>query len=350
MNSSRELPAFEEGKLRVVRTSPLPGGRVPVPKQMLQMQSSDLESQDRKVNLFLCSYNVGTLAPREPGVKIQYLREQLDAHGVTLAFLQETRTRTSQMVTSATHVRVTSAADSGVGGIEVWLLRRMRKSGATLFDPKQAQVYVALPEVLILRATCSGVNYLVVSAHAPHTGRTEDEQKSFWDLLTCEVRKYQAQTPNELLGIDANAHFATASLPNLGEHGCEIRANSASGYFAEFLEKCSLFLPSTFEQYHEGPTTTWVSPANGQTARCDYIALSLDWRHARVKVKSYVLPSIDSGRSGEDHIPVAAEVYLFLQSRRPKSVVPSFDRVKLQRCCPDKLRDIFGRRMHPLGG
>ena len=117
MNSSRELPAFEEGKLRVVRISPLPGGRVPVPEQMLQMQSSDLESRDRKVNLFLCSYNVGTLAPREPGVKIQYLREQLDAHGVTLAFLQETRTRTSQMVTSATHVRVTSAANSGVGGI-----------------------------------------------------------------------------------------------------------------------------------------------------------------------------------------------------------------------------------------
>ena len=285
MNSSRELPAFEEGKLRVVRISPLPGGRVPVPEQMLQMQSSDLESRDRKVNLFLCSYNVGTLAPREPGVKIQYLREQLD---------------TSQMVTSATHVRVTSAANSGVGGTEVWLLRRMRKSGVTLFDPKQVQVYVALPEVLILRATCSGVNYLVVSAHAPHTGRTEDEQKSFWDLLTREVRKYQAQTPS------------------------------------------NLFLPSTFEQYHEGPTTTWVSPANGQTARCDYIALPLDWCHARIK--SYVLPSIDSGRSGEDHIPVAAEVYVFLQSRRPKSVVLSFDRVKLQRCCPDKLRDIFGSR------
>ena len=48
--------------------------------------------------------------------RLQYMREQLEAHGSDVATLQETRTKSSQLVQANSHIRVTSAAQDGKAG------------------------------------------------------------------------------------------------------------------------------------------------------------------------------------------------------------------------------------------
>ena len=293
---------------------------------------------DKKRSLFIVTYNVGTLGPKDGGVKIQYLREQLEAHEVTIACLQETRARSSQMITSRTHIRVTSAASQGHGGVEIWLLRTSRLN-RMLFDPKKVQVHLAQPEILMLSATYCDTNLLIVCAHAPHTGKPEPEHVAFWTMLRTQIRKFQGQCSNVILGLDANAHFVSDHAPYVGSLGLENRENRAGELFLETLEECQLCLPTTFEQYYEGDTMTWTNPTNGTQSRCDYIALPLAWCSAAIR--GYLLPSLDAGRQGEDHVPVALDVTIYLSAFSRRHPVMAFDRVQLQKATSTQIRAAF---------
>ena len=308
-----------------------------IPPILLEAMQNNLEVE-KKCKFFLVTYNVGTLGPKDGGVKIQYLREQLEAHEVTIACLQETRARSSQMITSRTHVRITSAASQGHGGVEIWLLRTSR-TNRMLFDSKKVQVHLSQPEILILSASYCGINLLIVCAHAPHTGKPESEHVAFWTLLQTQIRKFQGQCSNVILGIDANAHFATDHGPFVGSLGLESRENRAGELFLETMEECQLFLPTTFDQYYEGDTMTWTNPTNGTQSRCDYIALPLAWRHSAIR--GYLLSSLDAGRQGEDHLPVALDVTIFLSTVSRRRTGKTFDRVQLQKATPMQIRLAF---------
>ena len=208
-----------------------------------------------------------------------------------------------------------------------------------LFDSKKVQVHLSQPEILILSASYCGINLLIVCAHAPHTGKPESEHVAFWTLLQTQIRKFQGQCSNVILGIDANAHFATDHGPFVGSLGLESRENRAGELFLETMEECQLFLPTTFDQYYEGDTMTWTNPTNGTQSRCDYIALPLAWRHSAIR--GYLLSSLDAGRQGEDHLPVALDVTIFLSTVSRRRTGKTFDRVQLQKATPMQIRLAF---------
>lgn len=242
------------------------------------------------------------------------------------------------MITSRTHVRLTSSASQGHGGIDIWLLR-VSSTGKVLFDPKKIQVYLAQPEILMLSVDYHETRFLIISAHVPHTERPESDHATFWNLLRTQVRKYQGQCSNIILGLDANTHFATDQLPHLGALGLETHANRAGEFFLETLEECQLFLPTTFDQYYEGDTMTWTNPTNGTRSRCDYIALPLAWRNATIH--GYLLPSINAGRQGKDHFPIALDVTVFLSTKARVRNDIAFDRMQLQKATPEQLQQAF---------
>ena len=127
-----DMPPWLEGKL-----CPLEPHATAVcdriPTCLVDTLQPQAETKEWPVHLRLVTYNVGTLGTKATQVKVQYMREQLEAHGCDVAMLQETRARSSQMVQSGTHIRVTAAAKDGKGGTEIWLLRTHPKSGSTLF-------------------------------------------------------------------------------------------------------------------------------------------------------------------------------------------------------------------------
>ena len=280
-------------------------------------------------SLFVCSYNAATLGQKAGGVYVRFLREQAWAHQLDILFLQETRSKESQMVLSQTHIRLVSASAKGVGGLETWLRRAGGQKEMKGFEVQETQVLLSEPEIFLVKARLRSVTLLLLNAHAPHSGHTETEIRVFWDRLSASVLPYVARFPNLVVGIDANAHFDVPNEPLVGHHGLEERSNSNASWFQLFLHKARLCLPSTFAAFHEGPTETWHSHANGRWARCDYIAVPQDWMQGHLK--SYVLNSLDEGKRAIDHFPVALEIKVRTLLKYVHRKRASFDRIALQR-------------------
>ena len=91
-----------------------------LPQELLKPPATT--SVMKQLKIFAATYNVATLGKGSGGF-VHYLRQQAEMHGLDLLFLQETRSRKSQMVLSKSHIQITSEAINGVGGLELWLAR-----------------------------------------------------------------------------------------------------------------------------------------------------------------------------------------------------------------------------------
>lgn len=141
--------------------------------------------------LYFATYNVATLGGRRGPYVVQYLKEQMSAHGLDLLCLQETRSRGSNLIVSTHHLRVVSEADQGHGGIEMWLARSDAK-GRKVFDKEHVQVLVSESELQLVRARCRGVELLIVNGHAPHSGHSEEQISCFWRRLATMIDDFRA--------------------------------------------------------------------------------------------------------------------------------------------------------------
>ena len=128
-------------------------------------------------------------------------------------------------------------------------------------------------------------------------------------------------------------------MPHVGPHGLETTSNLAAELFLAYLVEFQLFLPSTFEHLHYGPTWTWSGHANGHHARCDYLAIPLTW--FVTEISSTCVHSLDLGGKTIDHIPVTIDVKLTYQRDTALPTKPSFDRRRFQSTPIDTLKEIF---------
>ena len=314
-------------------------GRI-VPALMPSAQTRETDPRPVKRVWKCVTYNVSSLQPRKSAFFATYLREQIAKSDYAVSFLQETRSRESQLVTSQSHFRITAAADRGRGGVEIWLLRRFQNGASTGFAKEAIQVLYADPQFLLTKAVCKGTDYLFFTFHAPHSGVEEGEQQRFWALLRHELMHWVPIYPNFIGGFDANAHMSYATLPHIGQHGLEERTNFAGTSLGNLLAQLGSWLPSTFEACHAGPTKTWISNVNGQGARCDYFMLPEEWNGP---CRTFPDDELDSGTAGIDHSPLACEIEVYLTKHKGSKVRCNFDRQRLQQCAPETLAALFSK-------
>lgn len=170
--------------------------------------------------------------------------------------------------------------------------------------------------------------------------------EDFWAKLTMELLPLSKKHTNVLIGIDANAHFASGDGQVIGDHGLEEQENVSGRCFKDFLHQLEGALPSTFEWIHEGDTTTWTSNVNGRRARCDYFVCPIGWIHQQLH--TYPVHWLDEGNSGTDHTPLAIDCTLQQSiSRRPKPQ-KKFDRRALQQADPKWLEQQFADFKSPF--
>lgn len=243
-------------------------GRI-MPSLLADQDAKEATNEVFKQKWNLLTYNVSSLQPRKSAFYVTYLRQQIAKAGYEVSFLQETRCRESQMLTSQSHYRLTSAAEAGRGGVEIWSLREKEPDCRTGFRKELIQVLHAEPQVLIAKATCKGVEYLFFTFHAPHSGAPDEVHQKFWMNLQNELVHWTQRFPNFVGGFDANAHVSFETEPRIGTHGLEARTNLAGTYLQSLLVNIGGWLPSTYECCHSGDTSTWISNVNGQGARCD---------------------------------------------------------------------------------
>ena len=280
----------------------------------------------------VATYNVGSLQNASGTVQDtvlrtqEYLRQQAHCHEIDCLFLQETRAKNSNLISSDTHLRLVAASNNRKGGTEIWLRKRRVNGTATGLKQQDVLVLVSEPELMIARVRWPYGSFLLVSAHAPHSGWSSGDIENWWQQLSRTVTGFHTPLKEWLIiGIDANARFDGEDQPWIGPYGVAAKSNKAAQHFADLLRQHGLFLPATFEEYHSGTSQTWRANSDLPGARCDYICLPMQWK--TFQPRSQNLPSLDAGTAAYDHTPVGVWCCLsFTRMRRSK---PQFDTRKI---------------------
>ena len=258
------------------------------------------------VNLKCCTYNVRTLQDpknKASGGIAEYLRAQLSQSEYHLCALQETRARTTCTIESADFIRLVVAGDNGQGGCEIWVSKRNRLGGQQAFTLQHLTVIHQESSILAVRIRVGKEFLVAISAHAPHSGRAEEERLQWWDKLSKIVRQGRMRGRLILLG-DFNAQFGAEMEDTIGEILNE-KGTQNGEQLGRLLQEASMWVPSTYKHCHSGEVGTWVHPKTKQAIRLDYIAL--DHRLAAFDVQSRIDEEIDHPGAGEDHRAVSLE-------------------------------------------
>ncbi|CAE7949096.1 unnamed protein product, partial [Symbiodinium sp. KB8] len=263
--------------------------------------------------LLLCTYNAQSMHKKK-----ELCRTQFKARGVHIAFLQETRARTSSICTAADYITVSSTAKQGQGGCAIWV-------AASLPNCKVKANHIKVlhqdHRILLARLCTAQLDCLLLSAHAPHSGAPAQEREAWWEGLQSLLRKHYTGSIPLLAGIDANAQVGAIESPAIGSHAADEETPNGS-CLREVCDAHCLALPTTFcgpngkTQSVDADAYTWTAP-NGARYRIDYIMLPQPCV-AAVEARS-VWHTFETG-GPEDHVPVLTSLRLRAKGDRANSL------------------------------
>lgn len=243
--------------------------------------------------------------------RMTYLEEQLLEKNVTIAGFQETRNKNPGTSMTANYYKYKTASSNGQGGVELWIHRvhplGNAPNGPVNFDPSRTTVVFADHRTLLLHAHFgTGCSRAFLIAHAPHKCQAEDLKALWWDNIHRILVRLPGSPPVVAL-VDANASVGSHQHPGIGN--LFVTEEDYNGLrLRQLLDSFALWIPSTFEGIHEGPSETWFSSASKVPAgqRLDYILLPVTWQ--TYKCTSAVLPDIDVAQSNIDHFALCVTV------------------------------------------
>ena len=290
------------------------------------------------LNITVATYNVRSLqstGERFAGLTA-YLRAQCAERHIDIVCLQETRVRTSQVVSFQDYVRFTSACDdSGQGGTEIWLKKFQHGKPSPLLKERNYLVLHHDSECLILQLKVHGTEFFIVSAHAPHSGVGKESIESWWKSFD-NLLGGRVGLGHVIIGIDANTHFQWEVEGIVGTCDLERRSSASSETFVSLLKNQDLWLPSTFSECHFGPSGTWKHMAYGSWHRNDYICLSHSLQCS--EVATWVDGTLDSGGSNVDHLALLAQIRCSITGPAHKrSKKPKINVAAIREADPQKL-------------
>ena len=191
--------------------------------------------------------------------RAKFLGDQLGSQGVCVAALQETRSRSSETYVSRSHIRLTSAkSDDGSYGVELWFARE-HAFMPLYFQPDDCLAVHWNPRILAVRFTRSSLRVLFVCVHAPHS------RDGWWDDLFQLSRRITQDAYLVLLG-DYNLHLHFSHAQGIGDLVWGTPNPDPPAAFYRLIDHFSLRLPSTFDSWQLGDTTTWCPSVPGPLA------------------------------------------------------------------------------------
>ena len=156
--------------------------------------------------------------------------------------------------------------------------------------------------MLVLQVAAPFLRFVYVVGHAPRFGRNEHEVIQWWRNLWDQIPLYLQESPF-VLALDANTTVGHDIDDHIGGHQAG-RHESRSEPFVEFVHKCSVFLPATFEDLRHGAGETWAH-TSGSKRRIDFIGLPRSW--TMLHCDSWVLDDFGAAIITTDHSATCAE-------------------------------------------
>ena len=238
------------------------------------------------------------------------LADQLLAHNIHVAFLQETRADAGSTRVGR-YLRYASGAERGQFGTEIsfrehhQVLGPATKSpGGTLFDKASFVMVYSDVRRLFLRFSSGRLSLLLVALHSPHRA-TEQSLISGWWQETRTLLQTHVRQSCLLIGGDLNASLGGVTSTHVGGVAAEDEDLPGS-WVHDIAKKFGLFLPATFTACHSGQSYTYTQKKGGAHCRPDFLLVPVAWAHERVA--SWCEPAIQAGHSTPDHVAACAAV------------------------------------------
>ena len=254
----------------------------------------------------------------------QIVFAQFRAAKVCIFALQETRVRKICHQLEDYLIYKGNATPQGHHGVLVALSTSIPYGSYCDASGKKKMLYFAKKDIsvictgarfVLLRICTDWVHFVIIAAHAPHSGNPIADIEHWWTSLVAQIPPRLAGWPVLLLA-DANAKVGADTCHSIGDHGAEIGDEKAIP-FTSFVRGMDLWLPSTF-QCHSGPTGTWLHPS-GKWLRNDYIGLPNRW--ILRSCASWISDDIDVALQREDHRAALVSITMNIERashRRPQ--------------------------------
>ncbi|CAE7571129.1 unnamed protein product [Symbiodinium sp. CCMP2592] len=227
-----------------------------------------------------------------------FLVRQADSLGLDVLCLQERRSNPGRY-SSGPFLTWRSGHEKGQYGVEVWFRRTWQGHHLQLQDWR---ILSASPRWLLVRCLRPDVPLAILSAHAPHAERPEQEIHQFWAAIRHALHPLPPHTIL-IMGIDANADFTAPDAEHrlIGDLTDSRPPREGDLELLSFVQDHHLEAPATWSSLHQGPTWTWQH-SSGKQRRHDHILVAAG--HITVD-ESKCLPEFDIVNSTLDHVPVA---------------------------------------------
>ena len=270
----------------------LPAGPSTSPSsEVVQIPQHTLTPVVCDLHLCLATLNVLTLKGKDSlqhglqgPTRQQVVLQQLFDAGANIFALQETRQKRQSSATDERYILFASPATTqGHFGITVGF-DKLRPHGtitdpdgqsrAVLFRKEHFSIISRAPRFLIIKVHSPALRCIVIAGHAPHTGTTVDDCRSWWEELGQQI-PHRLLHWDRIVLTDANCRLGHFPSECVGPWQAEIDT-AHSDAFHDFLRQEQLWLPATFQECHSGNSGTWRHN-NGSWYRGDYVAIPQRW-------------------------------------------------------------------------
>ena len=208
------------------------------------------------------------------------------------------------------------------------------------------RVLTATPHLILTRLAVEGLDILLGTFHAPHSGLGQDRVQGFWDDVRKAIPAHLKHLPLVLAG-DANARLGSITSPAVGHFAAE-EENESGQILHAFLVEKGLCAPSTWEGLHTGPSSTWTHPS-GKESRIDFTLIPQGWMTC--SVRSWVDDSLNVNTFDHDHKAVLLDVQGWMPGARktvkPKPCLGPYDDTGLMDTGTGAM-EAFARRLKPI--
>ena len=242
--------------------------------------------------LKLCSYNVRSLL--QPGAVTSFITE-LRHYKCNVTALQETRWRGKDTVYE--HRGFTVLSSGGRGGQFGTAFIVDARWGKHIIDWKPIN-----ERMCILRLRGRFFNYSIINAHAPHSGRPDEEKERFYSDLEREHFKCPKHDIKIVIG-DFNAQIGREATfkPTIGKYSLHRETNENGHRLIDYATATNMRICGSFFMHKNIHKVTWMPPNGSRGTQIDHVLI--DARHFSdvLDVRAYRTSNPDHDQHVSDH-------------------------------------------------
>ena len=264
--------------------------------------------------LNVATANVATMEYGCDGVsfshKCRYLMSAFQQAAFDVVAIQESRARHSETRVDGSYIRLISAAQQGHGGVELWFSKHgFWSSHDIVLSPEDFVVWHNDARMIFADLHWGTCVLTFCVAYAPQSGQADDAIQQWWAHLSKLFERIPNDRPVFFMG-DLNSHVGSVESAAVGSLAPDIE-NVAGTMLRQLCDKHQLLLPSTFPQWHEGCSHTFIHP-KGSRHRLDYIAIRQFQQNA--VQRSWVATDIELANGQCDHLLVALQMDVLMNA------------------------------------